>query len=372
MVFLRALSVFVGTIIGVGIFGLPYVTSKAGFIVVVLYFLFLSAIVILIKLLFSEVSLGTEGLHRLPGYAEQYLGSRWKKISFLTAVLGLTGALLAYLIIGGEFLYNFFNPHFGGNNLIYTLIFFSSGALLIFLGIKSISQIELSLLVVFFVILILFFLRAFPFINTAYFKTLDLRFFAFPYGVILFSLWAGSAMVDEVKEIVNGNRQILRKVVTTGIILSAVTYLFFIFVVLGASGPKTSEEAISGLSSTLGDGIIRLGFIFGVITCFTSYLTLGLTLKKILWYDFNLSENLSWLIACFPPLFLFLAGLRKFIDIISLTGAFAIGCEGIIIVFLYRAFLERKFSRKMNPLFYILPLVFVLGVVFEIFYFVNR
>ena len=37
--YLKALSVFAGTIIGVGIFGLPYVASKVGFFVVVLYFL---------------------------------------------------------------------------------------------------------------------------------------------------------------------------------------------------------------------------------------------------------------------------------------------------------------------------------------------
>jgi len=41
MKFLKALAVFLGTVIGVGIFGLPFVASKAGFFIVLFYFLFI-------------------------------------------------------------------------------------------------------------------------------------------------------------------------------------------------------------------------------------------------------------------------------------------------------------------------------------------
>jgi len=371
MKFLKALAVFAGTVIGVGMFGLPYVAFKAGFFVVVLYFLFMSVVAITIHLLLGKVALGTRELHRLPGYAGKYLSSRWKNISLLVLGLGLTGALLAYLIVGGKFLSFLFSPYFGGSNLIYTLLFFSAGAYLIFRGIRSISQVELALLLFFFAIVILFFVRVYSFINLDYLKDIDLSYFVLPYGVVLFSLW-GSAIIPEVKEMLGGDSKTLKKVIISGILLATLTYLFFIFTVFGASGPFTSEEAISGLARALGDNIVKLGFIFGIITCFTSFLTLGLTLKKVLWYDFNLSPNLSWFIACFFPLFLFLVGFRKFIEVIGLTGAVAIGLEGLIIVFLYREFLRKKLAPKMNPLFYILPLLFVLGIAFEIFYFIVR
>lgn len=369
--FIKALSVFAGTIIGVGIFGLPYVASRAGFFVVLFYFFLMTGVTIAIHLVFGKVALGTETLHRLPGYAGEYLGNKWKKISFLVLGSGLTGALLAYLIVGGEFLKLFFAPYFGGNFLIYTLIFFGAGTYLIFRGIKSIAQTEMILLAVFLAIVVLIFVKAYSFINLSYLKNIDLKSFALPYGVVLFSLW-GSAIVPEIKEMLKGDWKLLRKVIISGILLAAITYLFFIFIVFGASGVNTSKEAISGLAYTLGDNIVRLGLIFGVITCFTSFLTLGLTLKKIFLYDFGLSSKLSWFIACFFPLFLFLIGLREFIDIIGLTGAVAIGCEGIILVFLYREFLKKKLSQKMNPLFYILPIIFVLGVFFEILYFIIR
>ena len=370
MRFLKSLSVFAGTIIGVGIFGLPYVALKAGFLMVIFYFLVMTGVAVVIHLFLGKVALGTTKLHRLPGYAEEYLGPRWKKASLVVLGLGLTGALLAYLIVGGDFLTFLLKPYWGGSNLIYSLIFFALGAYLILRDIKSVSQIELALLFVFFAIIILFFVKAYPFINLDYLiKGVDWHYWALPYGVVLFSLW-GTSIVPEVKEMLVGDAKTFKRVIVSGILLAAATYLFFIFTVLGASGSLTSEEAISGLARALDDRVIKLGFIFGVITCFTSFLTLGLTLKKTLWYDFNLSPYFAWLVACFGPLFLFLAGVRQFIEVVSLTGAVAVGSEALIIIFLYRAFLKKKFGQKLNPFFYLLTVFFILGTVFEIFYLV--
>lgn len=64
-------------------------------------------------------------------------------------------------------------------------------------------------------------------------------------------------------------------------------------------------------------------------------------------------------------------GLKEFINIIGVTGALALGSEGIIIVFLYKSFLKKKFSRDINPLLYLLPLFFILGIGLEIFYFMS-
>jgi len=367
MSFLKALAVFLGTVIGVGIFGLPFVALRAGFFIVLFYFLFIILITILVFFLYGEVILSTKEIHRLPGYVNEYLGEKWKKITFLVIAVGLMGALLAYLIIGGQFLSSFLNPYFGGDSTLYTILFFMLGAYLVFRGIKSISGVELFLLFLLFVILILFFIKAFPFIDIDNFKTFDLKYIVFPYGIILFSLW-GSAVIPEIKEMVKGSKKELRRVIITGMIVVLIVYLSFIYVVLGSSS-TVSEDAISGLEKTLGTEIIKFGFIFGVITCFTSFITLALTLKKVFWYDFGFDKNLSWFLTCFPPLVLFLLGLRKFIDVISFTGAIALGLEGIIIVFLYKAFLKRKFLKKMNPVLYFLVGIFILGIIFEIVYF---
>ena len=178
-------------------------------------------------------------------------------------------------------------------------------------------------------------------------------------------------MTKEIKEILKGDKKMFKKVIISGILISAIICLSFIFIIFGASGPFTSKEAISGFAQATGNHIIKFGFIFGIIACFTSFIAIGLTLKKIFWYDLNLSKNLAWLIACFVPLLLFLAGFRAFIDIIGFTGALAIGGEGIIIVFLYKEFLKKKSLPRMNPLAYSLIGFFILGIALEIFYFIS-
>ena len=94
-----AISTLSGTIIGVGLFSLPYITSKVGLWVMLAYFIGLGVIVIAVHRFFGEVVLKTEGQHRLPGYAGIHLGKTGKTIAVVSTILGLFGALLAYLLV---------------------------------------------------------------------------------------------------------------------------------------------------------------------------------------------------------------------------------------------------------------------------------
>lgn len=368
--FIQAQAIFAGTVIGVGLFGLPYAASQLGFWPLAIYFALLSPLVIVVHFLLGEIACGTLKLARVPGYAGEYLGQSMKKISFVVSALGILGALLAYLIVGGQFLYAVLSPFFGGSPLVYTLIFFSIGTLLIYRGVKSISYIELVLFLIFIFILGLFFYFALPFFNVQNFSSINLQFLILPYGVVIFSLW-GTSVIPEIKEILSGDRRLLRLVIATGSILIALIYLFFVIIILGVTGPNTSREAMLGFASAVGQRIVFWGFCFGLITTFTSFLTLGLTLKRIFNYDFKLNQRLSWAIACFMPLVLFIIGFNNFIDVIGLTGAIALGAEGIIIIFIYRAYLERK-GAKMPLWLYSLIIFLIFGILADFFIFFSR
>ena len=178
---LLALSTYCGTIIGVGLFGLPYVTEKIGFLPIIFYFLFLGFVAIIIHLIFGEVILRTKGQHRLPGYAEIYLGKRWKIFSSISGIIGISGALLAYIIVGGKFLSDLIQPYLGGPEVMYLLLYFGIGILLIYLGTKSISKTELIMLFFFFIIIIIFLLflrRVFPVKNLTRFTNIFLASFS--------------------------------------------------------------------------------------------------------------------------------------------------------------------------------------------------
>jgi tyrosine-specific transport protein len=360
-----AISTLAGTIIGVGLFSLPYITSKIGFPIILGYFLILGTLVILIHIFFGELALKTPDLKRLPGFAKFHLGKWGEKIAFLSSILGIFGAILAYLIVGGEFLTELFSPIFGGGNLIWTLIYFSFGALLIFFGIKAIAKVEFWGLVLFFVVLITIFFKGFSNIKLAnLFPAPDLSQFFLPYGAILFSLW-GAALIPEVEEMLKERKELLKKIIPIAILIPLFVYLFFIYLILGITGPQTTESALTGLRNFLGDKIVSLALFFGVLTTFTSFITLGLTLKKVFWYDLKIEKNIAWAITCFLPLALFLIGIKDFISVISLVGGVMLGIDGILILLMYQ-----KIKPK-NFLIYPLILIFLGGIIYEIIYFIR-
>jgi len=360
--FLEALAVFASTVVGAGIFGLPYIAFKSGFGVVIFYFIVLTALVIIVHLLLAEISRDTQKICRIPGYAKEYLGKNWRNFSLVVSSLGLLGALLAYLILGG----NFLASYFGGSAFLYTLIFFAFGAVSIYRGIKDIAKIDLIMFSVMIFIVFLFLFYGLPSLDLKNLATFNPRYLAFPYGAVLFSLW-GLTLVPEIKEITERNRKKLRRVIISGIILASFCYLLFIFIILGVSGPQTSSDAISGFAGIIGHQLVKLGFIFGILTVFTSFLGLGITLKKIFQYDMKLPEKTSWAIACFLPLILYLMGIKNFIEVISITGAAALGLEAVIVIFIYKKYIKTRFQRKAPIWIYPLTAFFLIGLVLQLF-----
>jgi len=365
-----------GTIIGVGLFALPYITLKVGFWVMLGYFLVLGTLVILVHLFFGELALKTPDYKRLPGFAKIYLGNWGERIAYISAILGIFGAILAYLIVGGEFLTELLSPIFGGGNLFWTIIYFLAGAILIFFGIKAIAKVEFWGLILFFLVLILIFLRGRYLINIenlfppiSNFKFQISNFFL-PYGVVLFSLW-GAALIPEVEEMLGEKKEVIRKIIPVSILIPIFVYLFFIYLILGITGPQTTESALVGLRNFLGNGIVSLGFLFGLLTTFTSFIALGLTLQKVFWYDLKIEKNIAGAITCFIPLILFLIGIKQFIPVISFVGATMLGIDGILILLMYKKQVKNQKSKVKSLLVYPLILVFFAGIIYEIIYFVK-
>jgi len=386
-----ALSVLSGTIIGVGFFSLPYITSKVGILVMLGYFLILGALVILVHLFFGELALQTPDFKRLPGFAKFHLGNWGKILAYTSTILGLFGAILAYLIVGSEFLENLLSPFFKGPSFLYIFLYFSLGAILIYFGTRPIAKVEFGGLILFFVILFLIFFQTKSFINIENLFLienwkLNIENFFLPYGPILFSLW-GASLIPEVEEMLREDKKLFKKIIFFSILIPILIYLFFIFLILGITGSQTTESAITGLRNFTGAGIFNLGLFFGVLTTFTSFIALGLTLKKVFCYDLKIKEYPAWLITCFIPLILFLFGVNRFIPVISFIGGVLLGIDGILILLMYHKLqvkttypptalppfgrAPRQKSKVKSLLIYPLILIFLGGIIYEIIYFAR-
>ncbi|MDD5040411.1 MAG: aromatic amino acid transport family protein [Patescibacteria group bacterium] len=364
-----AFATFVGTIIGVGLFGLPYVASQAGFLLVVFYFAIVAIVVIAINSAYAYVAENTKGLHRLPGYAAIYLGTTASRIAFIVKSLAIVGSLLAYLIVGGQFLASLLD----GSVYLYTFVFFIAAAFLIWRDQKSIGPVELIMLVVFIIAILILFFSGIGYIDSEHLMPVHWGKFFVPYGVVLFSLW-GTSIIPEVNDMLSKDKKNIRMTIISGILISVIVYFLFSLLVVGISGTATSDDAISGLTGAVGPWVLKLGYFFGVLTTFTSFIALGLTMKKIFWYDYKLPQWLGWLLACFIPLILYVLGFQNYIDIISLTGAITLGGTGIIVMLLYLKARKKIEKKKKIPLHFrvsafSLITFLVLGVVLEILYF---
>jgi len=362
--YIYAIATLSGSTVGVGIFALPYITSKVGIFTIIGYFLILGFVVAIIHLMFADVCLQTPDYLRLPGFAKLYLGKKGEIASFIFSSIGFIGIILVYAIVGGKFLSALLSPIWGGNYFIYSLLYFLLGALFIYFGIKSIDKIELLGIAALIITLIILFLKGLPNFNLRSLLILPHPEDIFlPYGPILFSLWSLS-LIPEIEELLGKNKKLLSKVVFNSILLASIIYLLFILIIVGISGSHISKMALDSLPDYLGQGVIALALIIGLITTFTSFITSGLTFKKILWYDLKINKNLSWLIVCSIPLLLFLLGLRSFIPIISLIGAVMFGFNGIMVLLMYRKIKGEQSQAVTIPL----GLLLVFGIIYEIVY----
>jgi tyrosine-specific transport protein len=358
------ISVLAGTIIGVGLFSLPYITLQSGFWIVLAYFIVLGILITKVHLCFGEIALKTPDFKRFPGFVKHHLGNNFKKIALFSNIFGFFGASLAYLIVGGEFLKELFSPILEESSEFYTLIYFIPAALLILLGVKAIAKVEFWGLISFFIILILIFLRGMHAITpTNLFTSTNFSHFFLPYGVILFSLW-GAALIPEVEEMLHRNKKLLKIVIPISIILPIVVYLFFSYLILGITGANTTESALTGLRLYFGDGVVSLILFLGLLTTFTSLITLGLTLKKIFCYDLKINQLIAWAITCFAPLAIFFLGIKNFIPVIIFIGTFMLGIDGILIMLMYK-----KIRPAKKIIAYLLSLIFLGGIVYQIIYF---
>ncbi|MFA4873291.1 MAG: aromatic amino acid transport family protein [Patescibacteria group bacterium] len=345
MRFLLSVATLVGTIVGVGMFGLPAVTAEAGWLSIAVIALIVLPLVVITHLAYAHVVVLTSSRARLPGYAGLWLGKPAKYVAFVSQALGLVGSSLAYLMVGGSFLAQFISsvlpiPFWAG-----VAIFFLAGAVLVWRGTKSIARAELVMVGIMLCAIVVLGIAALPSFRSA--NLAAIPFTGAPwraYGVLIFSLW-GMSVIPEVAEV--SSRRNLGEVVAGGVILSFLASALFVLIALGVSDGAISADALSSLSMHLGKGVRLFGFGFGVLATFTSYLTLTRVTVDMLRYDFRIGTVVSFISATVIPLILLLMGFNDFITVLAITGAVSLGIEGILVMMIEEHAVRERPQQKI-------------------------
>ncbi len=362
----RALASLVGTIIGAGIFAVPYVMSRAGVGMGLIYILVMGIVIMFLHLYFGEIILAIRAKHRLPGFAGVIFGPLGKRLGAVLGIFGGWLGIIAYLILGGIFLSMLLQPFFGGQLLIYQLIFALLGALIVGRGLRRMGSSEIIFSSLLVIIILFLLLAGVPQIEFSNLLTWRPVYFFLPYGVIVFSL-SGLAVIPELEDLLAREaRARLRGVIIAGTVIAAILTGLFGLVVVGVSGEATSPDAISGLAASLGPWVIVGGGIFGFLAIITSYLTFLMNQLETFVIDYHRSRLGAWLLALGVPLALFLAGAKDFIQIIGLAGGFFGGLTALLLVAMYWKLKGRNLSWRGRWLPLLIGLIFFSGALVEL------
>jgi tyrosine-specific transport protein len=369
--FRHAVALLVGTMVGVGIYGIPFAFAKAGFLVGAAWLVGLSLMMLLVHLLLAELTLSTEGKHQLIGYAHIWLGHWGRRAMAFAQMLTIYGALLAYMIVFGEFAHTILSQFFAVDPQLYSLGFALGWSLLWLVRLRTMAAVETGLIVGYASIIGFIVILCAPHIQHTNLSGWMPEFWFLPYGVILFAL-GGATAVPLQRELLAGQERLLWPAILWSSGIVAGLYILFAAAIVGVSGEVTSPEALAGLYGLVPTAVLFLGSVLGVFTISTSYIALGTALCETYRLDYRLSPGTAWVLAVVPPIIFFWSGLRNFIDVIGLVGAVAGGLQGVLLL---AAFLRARRVRLRHPEFRVripvvvvwgLMLLFAGGVVYEL------
>ncbi len=373
--FAISVTTLMGTIIGAGILGIPYVIAKAGFLYGFILILLFGIAYVYLNLFFGEIVLRTKKQHQLPGYAEKYFGKTGKRITAVAMILGVYGALTAYLIGVGEASFAIFK---WGSPLVYTLLFFVVCTIIVLGGIKAMGKAELFLIPLLVVVVLMIGIISFNHLEYGSLPLFDIHYFFLPYGVLVFA-YMGIAAIPEMREVLDKDTKKMKRAIIIGSLIPLLLYALFAAIIIGVVGLDHFDllkpnERIATIALTIYSNHFLgvLATILAILAMFTSFLTNAMALKEVYHYDFKLSSITSFFLTLLIPLLIAVFGIASFLTILGVTGAVSGGLQGILLILMYwkaRLLGDRKpeyvmgRQRVLGTLFL---LMFSLGIVYTV------
>lgn len=368
--FWQAAAALTGAIVGVGIFGVPYAISRVGVLPALAFFLLLGGIQQLQHLYLTEAAIACPDPLRLPGLVTRYVGRNARWIAAVANICGLWVGLVAYVIVGGQFLQVLLGPFVGGSVFMYQVGWGLAAAVVVYFSLKLISKLGLVTVSALIIAFVLVFIRTIPAIRAVNLPLFDVKDVFLPYGVFLFSL-SGYPAILEMEDILEGKHERYRKAVVLGGLVGLVLTVAFGFAVYGVTGAATTEDAVSGLKNVLGDNIATLAALLGFLAIMNCFIRVGVNLRHTLQYDFKFRRLPAWLMTVGVPFAVFLLSSKSFVAMISFSGAVFGGITAITIALLYISVTRQKLVKDKAlgwpiSLAYLSIAILAVGAVIEV------
>lgn len=316
-------SLLTGTIIGAGVFSLPFVFSQSGFLLGLFLLVIAAIATILTLLMYADLALRTKGEHRFIGFADIYLGKGVRWLTILMTIVEMLLVLTIYLILSASFSSLFLSA---GSELEKILIFWFIGSFAVFLTLRRVAFLEFLITGGIIAVIGIVFVLSFSNIEIAKFSTFNISNFLLPLAPLIFA-FSGRVAIPS---LVMYSREKVKRAVIAGVAVPAVIYIVFIASVLALS-PTVSQDAVNGLVGVLPKGAILLIGVLGILSLFSSYITIGVDIRRSLLVDLKLPAGLRALIVAGAPLGFYFMGFKSFIGLVDFVGGIFLALEGLMI-----------------------------------------
>lgn len=326
--FLLQTSLLAGTIIGAGMFSLPFVFKRAGIATGFFYLALATAAYLLIYYIYADIILRTDGEHRFIGYAERYLGPWAYWLSILITVAETIVVLAIYMVLSVSFA-GLMMPSLNGWPV--AIIFWILGSAAVFSGVRRVAAAEFFITAATIAIIFTLFVFGAQGPNAlAAVKWLPSGFLIFlPLAPVLFSLAGRAAIPAMIK--LDRRVPVLKKSVLWGSLIPMALYALFVLSILSLSYFVT-EDAVSGLFGSVPAWLLVLIGFLGVSELFSSYITIGFDVERSLALDLRIPWWLRIFFVVGGPLAVYFLSSQQFLELVALVGGIFLGLEGILIV----------------------------------------
>lgn len=336
----------IGTVVGVGIFGLPYVFSQTGYLLGLAELVFVALLSLVSYVIFADLLAINKSHVRFVEVIGHQLGPVGRWVATVAFLGGFWGALLAYIIVGGSFAFNVLHQVLAGSLFQYQVAFWLIASVFMIGGTLFVRRLQTILIPLFFVMIIGLVLFALPNMHVDYLTTLTPSKIMLPFGALIFA-FGGFAAVPECRDALGRRTALMYPALALAVTLIAMLYALFTFGIMGMTGPFTSPQAVESLRLVTGPGLFLVVSMIGLAIVFTTYISAGNALMNSLIYDFRGRFLSSWWLTVIVPMCLLAIGIKDFIHVIGTTGGILGGVCGILLVIAYeRARLTAQLPKR--------------------------
>jgi amino acid permease len=358
-------GLMLATTIGAGIFALPYVFSAAGIFLSLAYLIALAFTVKFAHELYFRMLQEENGEVRLVGMIAKRLGQGFRIPALLIVGGGLMLTLVAYLILGADFLRTL-SPALG---IWADPLFWAIAAAPILLRLPRIFILEFGGAVVITFLILMVAGVGFPYADIDVHLWGEGQWFL-PFGIILFALaaWPAVEPIFEESKASGLSREETLRAMKRGTYISALLYAVFALGIVGASVvvPQEVTELLSAWPLWLQASLV----LFGLFAIWTSYAPVALTLINSFTFDLGWSRPFSMGIVILLPLALVLLGFKNFFAAASLVGGVFLAGEYVLLLLASR----RTLLLSLWDLILVntLTALFLCAGLYELYYFVVQ